>query len=219
MNRQEQRREKNNSFIKKQGINCFEKLPLVEDSSEVTLKNLDEVCKKALSTFIIFHLSCDLREGNYDQEIDFYKSLIDRYGVVKSLNSLEKRILTNDCSKQDLIDMDWAYECYWVLCWALSLVDDISDAGEVCDSDVCIQIFQESDSYDSFKAKCKLRNVEEILDMFDLYFRYNWAVVEKRIHPDTSIGNLIPSAVVERRRALEWLISNETDWYEIQLNT
>ena len=43
--------------------------------------------------------------------------------------------------------------------------------------------------------------------------------VKKRINPDTPIGNLNPEVVVERRRGLEWLISEESDWYNISLDT
>lgn len=55
--------------------------------------------------------------------------------------------------------------------------------------------------------------------MLDLYFRYDWACVEKRVKPETSIGNLNSSVVTERRRGLEWLISEEQDWYDISLDT
>ena len=55
--------------------------------------------------------------------------------------------------------------------------------------------------------------------MLDLFYRYDWACTEKRLNPDTPIGNLNPEVVVERRRGLEWLISEEDDWFDIPLNT
>ena len=62
-------------------------------------------------------------------------------------------------------------------------------------------------------------NIEEVLDMLDLYYRFDWATTNKRIDSNTNIGNLNPEVVLERRRGLEWLISDENDWYDIQLNT
>ncbi|HAV89945.1 MAG TPA: hypothetical protein DCW44_01525 [Eubacterium sp.] len=47
----------------------------------------------------------------------------------------------------------------------------------------------------------------------------NSSCVEKQIHPETPIGNVNFDVVVERRRALEWLISDENDWFNIDLNT
>ena len=65
----------------------------------------------------------------------------------------------------------------------------------------------------------RLRNVEKILDMLDLFYCYHWACVEKQIRPETETGKLNPEVVVERRRGLEWLISEEQDWNEISLDT
>lgn len=103
--------------------------------------------------------------------------------------------------------------------WALGLVEDISDASNICDCNYAIKLFNESNSYEDFKSKCKLREVNEILDMLDLYYRYHWACVEKRIKPETSIGNLNSSVVIERRRGLEWIIREIQDWYDISLDT
>ena len=56
------------------------------------------------------------------------------------------------------------------------------------------------------------------LDMQDLYYRYQWAINDSKINPGSSKGELDPSVVIERRRALEWVLSDENDWYDIQLN-
>ena len=43
---------------------------------------------------------------------------------------------------------------------------------------------------------------KDILDMLDLFYRYHWACVEKRIKSDTNISDLNPEVVYERRRGL-----------------
>jgi hypothetical protein len=53
--------------------------------------------------------------------------------------------------------------------------------------------------------------------MHDLYFRYNWAVNHSKVEPNTSLGNINSSNVIERRRALEWVLSSEDDWYDLTL--
>ena len=55
--------------------------------------------------------------------------------------------------------------------------------------------------------------------MLDLYYRYSWACRENKIDSITRIGKLNPDVVIERRRGLEWLISKETDWFNISLDT
>ena len=56
--------------------------------------------------------------------------------------------------------------------------------------------------------------------MLDLYYRYHWAVVQhEKIDKKCPIGGLNTDAVSERRRGLEWLISDTDDWNRISLDT
>lgn len=41
---------------------------------------------------------------------------------------------------------------------------------------------------------------------------------DNKVNTDSSKGELEPSVVVERRRALEWVLSDENDWYDIALD-
>ena len=36
-------------------------------------------------------------------------------------------------------------------------------------------------------------------------------------NPESSIGNLNPSIVIERRRGLEWIVTDVEDWYDIDM--
>ena len=221
MEKQEIRKNKSIEIIKNLGITVNEGLPCVEDSSEVKLKNLDEICKRAIACLFSIQVACDINQNNdYKESVNFFKKIMQKFEVENSLNSKDKRIFDGSYSAQDSIDMDWAYESYWVLVWALGFVDDIKDGGELCDCLQSIQLVINCENYEDFKSKCKLRDVEEILDMLDLYFRYHWALVDNKfINSETKIGDLNYSLVVERRRAFEWLVSDKEDWYEISLDT
>ena len=216
---QYERRKKNNAFIKEQGIACYENLPLVESSAEVKLKSLDEICNRAFTCFLSIQVACDVNNNNYEESIKYFKPILEELDLSQYLNSKEKRIFDGTYTAQDAIDLDWEYEDLWSLFYAVGLVDDITDGGKLCDCDFIIKTMTSCKNVEEFKNKCKLRDIEEILDMIDLYYRYDWACTEKRIKPETNIANLDPSNVVERRRGLEWLISRENDWYDISLDT
>lgn len=173
------RRAISNAKIKKEKIACYEELPCVESSNQVKLKSLDEICKRALASFLIIQLACDINNGQYEESVEIISELLEKFNVTDCLNKKEQKILDGTYSMQDAIDIDWEYETYWSLIWALGLVEDISDATDVCDCDYAIQLFNNSNSYEEFKGKCKLRDINEILDMLDLYYRYHWACVEK----------------------------------------
>lgn len=216
----QRRRAISNEYIKLLGITCYENLPMIESSSEITLKDIDTICKRAIACLLSIQVVYDIKKGEGDQSRRIINNLLDKYGVKDCLNSKEKKLFDETYTEQDLIDLDWEYETYWSLLWSLGIIRDISDASTVCDCKLAINLVIKSANYDEFKSRCNMRDVNEILDMLDLYYRYNWAITEKRINPNsTSIMNLNPSIVIERRRGLEWVISQEEDWYNIPLNT
>ena len=227
------RRQKNNEYLRAHNITCSDKMLCNYEDSQARLKSLDEVCKRAVAALLAIQISCDIRENRYNESRAFFLPLIDKYGVIKSFNGKELRILSSDYPKdqQDLIDMDWAYEAYWALCWCLGLVDDIRDASVICDCNRAINfvmdpinnpekasIFKKKPPFDTFRDRCHLRSITEILDMEDLYYRYTWAINEKKINESASIGNIDPSIVIERRRALEWILTDVYDWYDVNLS-
>ena len=220
--KQKNRRQKNNKLVTQSGISINENLLCYEN--DIQIKSIDELCKRAISCLITILVACDINNGQdinsekYKENFDFIKSLYKKFNVEDCLNSKEKRIINGTYSNQDAIDMDWAYEAYWAVCWCLNLVNDIKNGGEICDCDKAISFVMDSVSFKDFKSKCKLRDIDEILDMKDLYYRYNWAINNKHVDSNTTIGNLEPSIVIERRRGLEWVLSDVSDWYDIKLN-
>ena len=214
-----ERREKSNNKIKEMGILCLESLPILDENMELNLKSLDDICKRAISSLLSIQIACDINAGNdYEESNKILSNLLKEYKVEDCLNPTEKKLFNGEYTQQDTIDVTWTYESYWSLVWALGLIEDISLPNEICDCEKAIKLVSEARSFDEFKAKCKLRDVEEILDMLDLHYRYHWAC-EKSINPNTPIGELNPEVVVERRRGLEWLFSEEEDWFEISLDT
>lgn len=217
-NNQKNRREKNNKILSKKKIAFSEKLVSRWDEDKVTLKSHEDICKRAIACLIAIQISCDARNGSKEESLEFFMPLLEKFNAKDVLNSKEKRIIDGTYSEQDLVDMDWAYEAYWALCWSLGLVNDIADGGEICDCQKAIKFVVDSDSLDEFMKKTKLRKTDDILDMLDLYYRYNWAINDSKVNPNSSIGSLNPSIVIERRRGLEWLVSDADDWYEIEMN-
>lgn len=213
-----ERKLKNNKFLETHGISFANSLTCLYEDENVKIKSIDEVCKRAIACIIMVQIACDIRNNSYEESKEFFVPLLKKFNVEDCLNSKEKRILDGTYTKQDVIDMDWAYETYWALCWFLGLVEDISNSSEICDCSLATSFVIDSDSFDDFKNKCTPRIIHELLDMHDLYYRYHWAINEKHTNPNANIGNINSSIVLERRRALEWILSNESDWYNLRLN-
>lgn len=205
--------------IQAKGIGIFKGLPCIESADDVTMKSMDAICKRAIAALLSTQIAYDISEQQYDS-VQFFIDLMKKFGVSDVLNEKETHLVTGRFDQQDVVDVVWEYECFWAIAWALGLVEDISDASQICDCEKAIHLVGDCDSYEAFCRNCKLCDIEEILDMLDLYYRYHWACVQN-MHVDKNlpIGDLNMEVVFERRRGLEWLISQENDWHEIALHT
>ena len=218
----EERKAKSHSFIKPLGIDYNENLPCVESSSEVKLKDIDTICTRAIACLISTQLACDINaKYDYEESKTIFSNLLKKFGVENNLLDIEKRLFENQYSERDVINVSWSYECYWALVWALGFIndDEFKIPNNICDCEKAIKLVCDCNTFDEFKSKTKIRDIEEILDMLDLYYRYHWACVEKQVNPEANIGDLDPGVVMERRKGLEWLISDVEDWNKISLDT
>ena len=214
---QKNRREKNNRIVGGKGIAFEDRAMTRWEDERITVRDTLSVCKRMMTCFLVTQIACDIGNGNYQEGLDYFAPKLESNGLMDCLNSKEKRIVDGTYSMQDAIDMDWAYEDFWALCWCLGFVEDISDAGNVCDCDKAIKLMQSCDSVQKLVEKSKPRSKAEILDMLDLYYRYHWAINEAKVHPETPLGDLDHSTVLERRRGLEWIVSDVEDWYDLTL--
>lgn len=214
-----ERKAASEKLLTEMGVGINPNLPLTEAASEVRLRCLDDICRRAIAALLSTQIGIELSEQRNDN-ISMFKELMEHFGVADSINAKEARLVNGSFSKQDLIDTIWEYECFWSLAWALGLVDDISDASGICDCLKAIRMVSQCESFEDFRSKCTLRSADEILDMLDLYYRSHWAIVQNR-HIDSScpVGSLDGDVVFERRRGLEWLISDTDDWHDISLDT
>lgn len=223
----EERRAKTIEQLEKQGIAYNPHLPLLPSGEEVNLKSPEEVRKRALACMLSIQLACSIRNGeDYSQSLSFvlgyandWKLSIDDF-LPKERTLIQNKFTQNnstvEISGQNVIDVAWTYEVYWALIWALDLISDkeLVNATEICNTERAMAI-----SMLLVTVTARLRNVERILDKLDLFYCYHWACVEQSLRPETKIGKLNHEVVMERRKGLEWLISEKKDWDEIPLNT
>lgn len=217
----QERKENSEKILRAKGIGIFEELPMIPPTGAVRLKSIDEICKRAIAALLSTQIACEISQQHYDQ-VKFFLDYMKRFQVTDSLNAKEKKLVEGLFQPQDVMDIVWEYECYWAVAWALGLVNvnEIQEADQICDCNKAIHLVADCNSYEDFRNACKLRDIEEILDMLDLFYRYHWACVQHKWVDETCpVGNLNEEVVFERRKGLEWLISEEDDWYDIILNT
>ena len=214
-----ERRNRTIERLKKEGIAVNEQLPLLPSSEEVSFKSEDEIMNRMIAAYTAIQVACDIANGkDHKQSVDYMINFMAKCKGDKSyLLEKENKILEGKCSKQDIIDVVWTYEAVFTLMWAVGYKADKYeyDVSEKCSGDAVTYDMVLISNGSNTKPNLKK---EKVLDALDLFRCYWWACAEKAKKPETSIGNINREVVAERLRALEWLIGDEKDWFNIKLS-
>jgi len=213
------RKEQSIEKLKLFGIDYIENLPCTYQINEVKMKSLEQVARRYIANIISIHVACDLNsKADNEYTMSFFYDLLDKYGVRDELNELEKKVLDKSANESELNNVIWQYETLNVLAWILGLIKDLNFPNSSCDEIPLLEPIATCKDLTDFLDKCNFIDIESILDELDLEYRYHWALLDKRIDPSVNTGELNMDIVVERRRALEWLFSDEFDWNKLTLN-
>ena len=119
-----------------------------------------------------------------------------------------------------LVDkFQWQVEGMWALAWAVGILGGL-DFGEECSSHFAMMLpnLYWMENSKRFRTRTIARPLVEVLAMRDLAYCLHWGVREAAPMCPRPSGKLKHYVVVERRRALEWLVCDE-DWDAIVLDT
>lgn len=70
----------------------------------------------------------------------------------------------------------------------------------------------------TFQIGLKLRSETELLEKADLAYCLHWAIRDAELNGNPTPGSVPARVVVERRRALEWMLGEES-WDDASLDT
>lgn len=218
--RQKYRKDKSIDILKRTGIPYSTELPCLYDDEDVRVKSKEEVCKRAITSLVVAQVAYDIENDDYEESLKTFVPILEQYNVQDCLNAQEKKIIDGTYTQKDVDDIDMAYECYWALCWYLGLLNDsdLTNVSTICDGERAISFVVNCANFEEFYNKCEVRNVDELLDMEDLFYRLNWGINESIVRGEANNLRVNSDVVMARRRGLEWIISDKTDWNDIELN-
>lgn len=218
----EQRKRKSIAYLQEKGVPFLETLPQLPALADLRFKTREEIAKRAISLLLVIQYACDVEQGNdLEESKQFVLQYLEKYGVEQELTDQERALIQGASPlKQDAINLVWQYEAYWVLIWSLGLVRSLDFPDRTCDCDYAIKAVSSCESFDDFISQTNERSSEEILDEADKIYRLHWACVNARIQGMQPASGLIESVVMERRRALFWLIGDRDEsWDHIHMDT
>nr|MBA3747688.1 DUF4272 domain-containing protein [Solirubrobacterales bacterium] len=116
---------------------------------------------------------------------------------------------------QTTVDISWREEALWALMWSIELVDDLP-ADELCGSDPFYERLAPGMNPAKGRTDVLLRPLPEIGEMLDFYYCLHWHARNAQYHGNRWDSKIEPGAVLERRRALEWLFQ-DVPWEDVDL--
>jgi len=195
-------------------------LPLLDD--ECIKKNIQNICVRISFNFAISALAeCWNDVASFEQIQNNIKKRLLQDSLYKYYEHKDKIYLESpkkELSLSDRIVMSWEDENLRVLTWAVSLTRSLpfpTCTWKVNQITFGSRLYP-ANNFDVFMASCKLRTKEEILSQVDLHYCLDWLKLAKpEVFKELKVNS---DVLMERRRALEWLVSEE-GYYDVSLDT
>jgi hypothetical protein len=190
------------------GVDVSVTLPLLDAGLET--RNADETVSRILAMSAVAATAYGF---------DKAKAIgwLQQEALIDSLTEQERAFVLKGVGEPNRFQMQ--VEGMWALAWAMGIVSEMN-FGKDCDNRFAAMLpnLKVSQSSRDFREKVNPRSLEQVIAACDLAYCLHWAIRQAELRGQRPPGSLKPFVVVERRRALEWLLSKES-WDEVPLDT
>ena len=200
------------SVILRAGGRICEWLPTIECTEA---RELGEIVDRALVLNALLQL-------HFEAPSHIIAEWIKSQSLQSALSASERAFLekpTELLAEQEQIDLFWYIEALWAFLWATHLIEDMS-FGRCADpsmASLCPEL-QNNEDGAKFRLRMKLRSYAELYAMRDLAYRFHWWTFDARLKGQDT-GSVSLDSVMERRKALEWILDRQLDWDDVPLDT
>ena len=179
-------------------------LPLLDES--LRLRQLGDIEDRVLVLSAVVAAS-------YGFPRDRIVSWLEREALVSVLSGAEQSFLrgTGVAAQQFQVQV----EALSAFAWALGFLPSM-DFGKPSPSHL-VSIFPDfkvAESSARFRSRAKLRDQIDIVIACDLAYCLHWAINQAVVDKKAPPGKVPPHVVIERRRALEWMLSS-SEWDDV----
>ncbi|MDR3443567.1 MAG: DUF4272 domain-containing protein [Legionella sp.] len=187
-------------------------LPTIENPAKP--RTLDDVIKRALVLNAMYQLH--MKAPKY-----YIAQWLEENELTSELTPKEHAILysPNELTEEEHYALYCSVDALWALVWATNLINDLSFNQPVGDElaglSPNLQVEADGTKYES---TMQLRSIKAIYQTLDLYYRAHWWVLNATREGQPT-GDAALYAVIERRRALEWLLNSDSAWDTVDLST
>jgi len=201
------------AIIRRAGGEICDWLPFLDRDAKP--RDLEAVVRRALILNAMLQI-------HFKAPVAVIKDWITRNGLVDDLSDSEREILDkedDDLTEQERINLYWYIEGLWTLVWAGQLVAELpfdEGVGNILAS-LCPAL-QRNEDGSKLSKKMRLRPRDELFRMLDLHYRLHWWTRNSHLTgKDTGAVRL--DIIMERRKALEWVMDPACDWDDVEMST
>jgi YD repeat-containing protein len=202
-------RDKNIRRTQRLGITIPDALPLLDEGLQMR-ETSDVVCR-LLALDAVVSAACGFPKEKAAE-------WLNQEGLLDWLTAEERSFILDDLGEAQIFQVE--VEAAWALAWAVQIADKMDFAKE-CPSYFVTLVpdLKRMETSTHLRKRARARCVQEVVSACDLAYCLHWALTESELHGSGSGGEaLIPYVIVERRHALEWLLSNES-WEDVPMDT
>ena len=165
--------------------------------------------------FLVLHA---LVAVSYGYSRDTVKGWLEQEHLVGALSASERRYLQAADATDDVFYRGLS-EGVWTLMWASGLAPEL-DFAEPCPNNLARMLpnLKTAESSSMFRSRAQPRSTDELLAAADLAYCLHWALTDAALRGLAPPRGVSAWVVIERRRALEWALSDE-DWDDVPLDT
>lgn len=194
------------------GIDVIEHLPMLE---EPEFREPEKIARRMMVLLALFQLH--LKAPN-----EIVKQWLEDNGLMGELTENELTYLGtkySNLSQQSQTDIYWFVEAIWTFAWVGGLHDTLTFNTGVENSLVTlVPNIQHNEPTAKFISDFSLRKQVDIFDMLDKFYRAHWFARNNSLTGKTS-DQVDIDIIMERRKALEYVVYKKYEWDDISLDT
>ena len=204
----EEVRTKSLTVAKKLGYELPSGLPLLD--STIRLQPSREIENRAL-------VLAGVVASSYGFPRDRVISWLDQEGLWSSVSLAEEDFLRHGKGSAQQFQMQ--VESLYAFAWALGYLPSLDfDKPSPANLVAVFPDFKVAESSAKFRDRANPRSQDEVAFSCDLAYCLHWAVSQAALDGKAIPGKVPQHVVIERRRALEWMLSAD-EWEEVSLDT
>lgn len=156
----------------------------------------------------------------FEAPVEIIDGWIYENGLEECVSPRESVLLskpTDQLTHEEKLETYWYIEGLWALMWVGSLIDSLPFDRSVEDFMASLAPnLQLNEDGSKFQNNMRIRLYPEVFKMLDLYYRLHWYANDAYVN-GRDTGHIKIAVIMERRRALEWVMQPDVEWDAIQL--